>query len=100
MRQIKVQNGLILVEKYDQIKRDRGGSSPFRIETNDNLGIIKYVDMSDDAVPKNLVPGVKIYFGPKYAERLTVEGVEIYAMKPDNVIAVVEEVEKDEQAQS
>lgn len=99
MSKIKVKNGLVLIEKYDQVRKDRGGSSPFRIESNDNLGIIRHVDETEGVVPEAYKPGVKVYYGPKYAERLTIEGCEIFAMKPENIIAVVEEQLDDDKKQ-
>ena len=93
MSKILVLNGLVLIEKYDKVRKDKG-SNPFSLETNDNLGIVRYADPKS---PEYLVPGTKVYFGNKHADRLVVEGVEMYAMKPDNVVAILQETTNDQQ---
>lgn len=96
MRKFNVQNGLILVEKYDKVRRQKG-ENPFVLESSDNLGIVRFLDEAGVA-GMQLVPGTKVYFGSKYTDRVIIGGSEMYAMKEDNIIAVlVEEPVDDEQ---
>lgn len=77
-------NGYILVEQMDKVKK-KSDSSPFtRPVINTNLGTVKY--SSDDGCPI----GMEVYFGGKY-EKINVDGVEVLAMKFDNIIAKVME---------
>jgi hypothetical protein len=96
MQELKVINGLVLVEKYDKIRKSRDDSPFSTLATNDSLGVVKALDPS--VKTDSLKPGVKVYYGNKY-DRIFVGGVELYSMKLENVIAIAED-SSDEQTGS
>lgn len=88
MEKLNVKNGLLLVEKYDKVKKDKG-SNPFVLDTNNNLGIVKHKDSA--ILDEYLKVGDKVYFGIKNTERINIGGAEMFAMKFENIVAILEE---------
>ena len=83
MQLLKVLNNQILLEKFDKVRKTN--NTPFAdIVSNDNLGIVAYSGHPECSV------GTKAYYGPDF-EKLTIEGQEYFAMKFENLIAVVQE---------
>jgi hypothetical protein len=73
---------VLLVERLDKIKK-RSSTDPFTsIIANSNLGTVRYSSNVD--YPE----GTQVYFGGQH-ETLLVEGVELMAMKTENVFAKV-----------
>ncbi len=84
MSKITAVKGYLLVERLDKVKK-RSHNEPFTsIITSSNLGTVKF--SSDEEYPA----GTQVYFGGQH-ETILIEGVEVMAMKTENVFAKVSE---------
>lgn len=73
----------LIIEPFDRLKKHSLGDNPFaHVVASNNLGTVKY------SLVSGLEPGRQVYFGSQY-EKLIIEGVEVLAMKVENIIAVV-----------
>ncbi len=77
--------GMLIVVPLDKVKKGATDNPFANMVVSNNLGTVKYrSDESDYAA------GELVYFGSVY-ERLVMEGVEVLAMKEDNIFAFVDE---------
>jgi hypothetical protein len=82
MAKIIPQEDMVVVEPYNKAAK-REGDSPFAsVVVSNNFGTIKYSRLGPEV-------GLQVYFGGQY-ERIIMEGVEVLAMKRENVIAWVQ----------
>jgi hypothetical protein len=82
MRKVKTVNDMIVVVPFDKPKKAMGDNPFANLVVSNNLGTVKYSSYPE------FPEGTTVYFGG-LRETLIIEGVEVLAMKMENVIGVI-----------
>ena len=91
---ISIQNQWIVVAKDDKVSGNNKdlGANPFlsAMGVSNSYGIVQYENsfFDEENGDFEVCVGDKVYFGKEY-QIVTMEGREVFVMKPDNIIAFV-----------
>lgn len=84
MSKVNPVNEFLVLVPFDKPRKSLGENPFSSLVASNNLGTVKYSSNLD------FPEGTQVYFGGQY-EKLIVEGVEVIAIKTENIIAKLQE---------
>jgi len=84
---LKVRDELIFVEKLNKAPKKKTGTLLVEAQVSDSSGIIRNIGTEYKG---DLQVGMQVYYG-RDRQEIRMSGVDILIMKPENVVAIVEE---------